>query len=467
MGGLFQVLEIGKRALLSQQINLQTIGHNISNVNTPGYTRQRVSMSTSFPEQSLIGPLGSGVTVTGVRQIRDLFLGDQFRRESKSLGQWAYKDKIFSQIEALFNEPNDNTLSDQLNKFWGSWLELSSSDVDTVESARVAVLSQATALVNSFNQLANQLDALRTSTNNDMVAIIKNVNVLSKEIARLNEFIVRQEAGGSSANDLRDARDILIDELSTLVDINTVNKANGANIVYIGAMAIIDGSDAIAIETEMINENGTPTNRLVWKGTSIGLTNLNGQLRGLTVSRDEIIPGFRQQLDELARALITEVNALHRTGYGQNNATGYDFFDTQFTDAGRIRINQQIALDPSLIATASAVESPGDKSLALAINDLRNKKVLNGNSITINDFYNSLIGKLGVETNEARSTTSNYVLLVNQIDNARMSVQGVSLDEEMANLIQAQHAYDAAARVITTIDQALDTVILGMGIVGR
>lgn len=467
MGGLFQGLEIGKRALLSHQFNLQTISHNISNVNTPGYTRQRIMMRTSYPEQSTIGPLGNGVTVTGVRQIRDLFLGDQFRKESKSLGQWTYKDKIFSQIEALFNEPNDQTLSGQLNKFWGSWLELSSSDVDTVESSRVAVVSQATALVNTFHQLAGQLDTLQASTDRDMVAIIEKVNGLSNEIARLNDLIAKQEVGGSNANDLRDARDLLIDNLSSLVDINTVDKASGANIVYIGAMAIVDGADVIPIETEIYNKNGTPTNRLVWKGTSIEITNLNGQLRGLTETRDVIIPGYRQKLDEMARTMITEVNALHRTGYGRNDATGNNFFDTQFTDAGQIRINQQIVLDPSLIATAFAVQSPGDKSLALAINDLRNKKVLTGNSITINDFYNSLVGKLGVETNEARSTASNYTLLVNQIDNARMSVQGVSLDEELANMIKAQHAYDAAARIITTLDQALDTVILGMGVVGR
>ena len=118
MPGLFQGLEIGKRALLSHQVNLQTIGHNISNVNTPGYTRQRVTVRTTLPEQSPIGSVGSGVTAVEVRNIKDLFLGNQLRQENKSFGQWAYKEKILSQVESIMNEPNDNTLSDLMNRFW-------------------------------------------------------------------------------------------------------------------------------------------------------------------------------------------------------------------------------------------------------------------------------------------------------------------------------------------------------------
>lgn len=463
MPGLFQGLEIGKRALLTHQLALQTIGHNIANVNTPGYSRQRVNIRTSYPENAQVGIVGSGVQVEDIRHIRDLFLGNRFRHENKSLGQWNYKDKILRQIESLFNEPNDNSLSDMLNDFWNSWADLATTN--TI-SSREAIVSQAKRLSNGFHQLAGQLSALGSAVNNDLTTMTGEINSLAKEIARLNFLIQIQEAGKYNANDLRDTRDYLIDQLSSLIDVNTVEKSNGGNIVYIGAMALVDGSDALLLDIEVVNENGTPRNKLIWKGTDREVRNLNGQLKGLMEARDKIIPAYLSQLHTLAQALITEVNALHSTGFDLNGDDGINFFDTAYTDAFNIKINPLILLDPSRI-TASATGEVGDNSVALALNDLQNNKVMTNNALTMNEFYNGLIGKLGIEVSEAKSFSTNYELLVHQVQNARLSVEGVSLDEEMANLIKYQHAYDAAARVITTMDQALDTVINGMGIVGR
>jgi flagellar hook-associated protein 1 FlgK len=204
---------------------------------------------------------------------------------------------------------------------------------------------------------------------------------------------------------------------------------------------------------------------VVWKGTSVGLTNLNGQLRGLLESRDELIPDYIEQLNELTAVIVREVNALHRTGYGLDGTTDTDFFDPNMTDAATIRINPQVEANVNRIVASSS--DAGDNLIALAISDLRHAAVTADNTMSMNEFYSSLVGTLGVQTQEATSLTENYELLVNQIDNSRQSVQGVSLDEEMANLVKSQHAYDAAARVITAMDQALDTVIAGMGIVGR
>ncbi|MDZ4722884.1 MAG: flagellar hook-associated protein FlgK [candidate division Zixibacteria bacterium] len=463
MPGLFQGLEIGKRALLTHQVTLQTIGHNISNVNTPGFSRQRVRVSSSFPESTPKGAYGTGIQVDDIKHVRDLFLGRQFREANKSLGDWSYQEKSLTQIESLFNEPQDNALGSLINKFWDSWSDLSTNS-DSANNRRL-VVTQANQLVNGFQQLAHQLTELRESTDRDIKGMTEDVNRMTSEIARLNQQIASTELGNQTANDLRDTRDQITDELSNIIDVRVLEKSNGGSVVTMGSMVLVDGSDSLEIGTDSVNNNGVFSNKLVWKGTSVSLRNLSGQLAGLTKSRDEIIPGYLTQLNELASNIIDKVNELHRSGYGPNGTTGVNFFDPAFKTAGLMRLNQEIVTDINNIAASSTVD--GDNILALSISDLRNARTMSGGTQTINDFYSSIVGNLGVETNKAVSFKDNYELLLHQIENSRQSVQGVSLDEEMSNMIRSQHAYDAAARVITSFDQALDTVINGMGIVGR
>jgi flagellar hook-associated protein 1 FlgK len=461
MPGLFQGLEIGRRALMTHQLSLTTTGHNIANVDTPGYSRQRVLVSATLPESHPVGIIGTGVEVTDIKHVRDLFLGQQYRRENKALGQWSYKEKVLSEIEIMFNEPNENTLSDMLDGFWDSWSALS-----TYDGTRSNVLAVAQRLTAGFHQLADEISRLKESIDQDINNVVKEVNGITAEIARINNQVKSLEMGHTRANDLRDRRDYLIDRLSALIDVNVLEQDTGEVTLYIGAMSIVNGPDAIRIDTNLVNVDGEPAHQLVWEGTSVGLGNLDGQLKGLTDARDKIIPGYIEELDTLARTLVEEVNALHVTGYGLDGSTGVAFFDPTCVEALNIRVNADIVNAPSRIA-ASVSGEEGDQELAVAISKLRDAKVLNNNSLTINDYYNSLVGTLGVEVNEARSFASNFELLVQQIEFTRQSVQGVSLDEEMTNMVKFQQAYDAAARFITAMDQALDTLIFGMGIVGR
>lgn len=462
MPGLFQGLELAKRALLTHQTSLQTIGHNIANVDTPGYRRQRVQITSTAPEYNAFGSVGTGVTATDVRHIRDLFLGDQYRKGRRSLGQWEYKEKTLSQVEAQFGEPSSTALSNMLSEFWGSWSSLARGDT----GSREAIAENARLLVNGLHELAGNLTRLQESVDRDMVAMVSEINSITGEIAQVNHQIKQTEVGGGSANDLRDIRDLLIDDLSVLVDVNTHEASNGDQIVYIGAFAVVDSDSHIEIGTVTRNIRGHAFKNLVWKGTDIDIRNLNGQMKGLLDSRDVIVPHYLEELDKIAQAIVTEVNTLHRTGYGADGSTGLDFFDPRFTSAVTMRINEEILSDPNKIA-ASQSGDPGDTRVAKAIADLSTAEVLNRNSITISDFYNGLVGAMGIEVREARSFTESYEQLVNQVENQRLSVEGVSLDEEMTNMIKFQRAYEAAARVITTMDQALDTVINGMGLVGR
>ena len=466
MPGLFQGLEIGKRALLGHQVTMQTVGHNIANVNTPGYTRQRVRVSTSYPEISINGPIGSGLQVDSIYHVRDLFLGDQFREAQKDLGQWSYRSKSLQQIESVFAEPGDNSINEVLDQFWNDWSALSSDAENS--GHRTSIIANATQLINVVKQLATGLEDLQRSTDRDLAGLTAEANRMTAEIGRLNQQIVNQELGGDKANDLRDMRDRIIDDLSGIIDVNVNQKTNGSATVYMGSMLLVDGPDSFALGTRTDRDGDKMTHTIVWQGTNVELKNINGQIAGLVETRDTTIPRYLDNLNRLTRTLVEEVNRIHMAGYGLDGTTGVAFFDPAFTDAKDLRLNQEIVLDKNKIA-ASDSANPDDRSnglVATQLSDLRDAMLMSNNTSNLNQFYHSMVGNLGVEAREANSFARNSDFIVHQVDNQRQSVQGVSLDEEMANLVKAQHAFDAAARIISVMDSALETVIMRMGIVG-
>ena len=463
MAGLFSAIESGKRALLTSQTVLRTIGQNIANVNTPGFRRQRVSIAATHPEAIAQGVLGTGVEVTDIRQARDLFLGQQERDATKSLGQWSYKEKALSELESIFNEPQDSSMSQMLTEFWDSWSELATNS-DSL-SNRKAVVATANRLLSEFHQLSKKMTDLRDSADSEVTTIVSDVNKMTGQVARLNQQIAQLELGGDSANDLRDERDKIIQDLAELIDVRTIGKPDGTTSVLMGAMTIVDGPQAMAISIKTDHDTGLATSSLVWSGTDIRLTNLGGKLAGLVETRDELVPAQLESLDELAQTIATQVNALHRSGYGMDGSTNVAFFDPTRLTAATIQLSSEVSLDSSRVAASSTVT--GDNNVALAMSELRDAKMMSGGQSTLSDFYGSMVSTAGLQAKEASTTSSNYELLKQQISDARQSVEGVNLDEEMTNLVKYQHAYDASARVITAMDQALDTVIAGMGIVGR
>nr|MBN2276235.1 flagellar hook-associated protein FlgK [candidate division Zixibacteria bacterium] len=464
MAGLFEGLELGKRALATHQLWLNTIGHNIANVNTPGYTRQRVTITTTTPSDNPAGPVGTGVQATEILQVRDLFLNQQYRQQNSSLGQWTSLEKTLTQIESLFNEPDGDSLSGLMDDFWNSWSDLANNPESL--AARTSLKEQTNLLTSSFHRLYSQLNDLRASVDNDVTLAVENINSISAEIADLNVQISRTELGGDNANDLRDKRDLLIEGLSEYVDVNVSEQKNGTATVYIGSLAIVDGSSSYKIGTYKAGTENATISKVTWAGTTKEIKILNGELSGLIETRDEIIPEYMAALDDMAASLAASVNALHQTGYGLDGSTGISFFDMSDVSASGLSLNSIIENDVNNIA-ASQSGAIGDNSNALAIADLRNSRFMSRGTATISEFYQGLVGQIGVETGKATTLKENYSLLTSQIDNSRQSVQGVSLDEEMAQMIKFQHAYDAAARIITVMDEALDTVILGMGVVGR
>ncbi len=466
MSGLFSGLEIGKKALATHQLWLNTIGHNVANVNTPGYTRQRVTITTTLPEPTNAGPMGSGVQATDIRNVRDLFLNQQYRLENKNLGQWQAMEKTMTQIEAMFNEPNEDSLNDLMNEFWNAWEDLTQFGQTESASARIALIEKANLMTSGFHRLYAGLKDLQYSVNKDVEMMVEDINSYANEIAALNKKISREEVGGDNANDLRDRRDLLIDQLSQLVDVNTLDLKNGATMVQIGSMILVDEQRAIDITMEPTTVNGVRVSELRWQGSDKVVTSLNGQLKGLIDTRDEVITKYMDDLDAMAETLVTQVNGIHEEGYGLEGTIGYGFFDDRFTSAAKISVSFDIQQDINLIAASQSGEV-GDNTNAVAIAALRDQLLLNNGNSTVGEYYNAMISRVGVETSKSTQFREDYELLVEQIENSRQSVQGVSLDEEMAQMIKYQHAFDAAARVITTVDEALDVVINNMGLVGR
>lgn len=464
MSGLFQGLEIGKRALLTHQLTMNTIGHNLANVNTPGYTRQRTSVRSAMPLEMPHYNIGNGVTVETITQVRDLFLTSQFRRENKSLGEWTYREKSLTQVETFFAEPFDESLGDVLNKFWSSWLDLSNNPESS--AARSAVVAQTNTLTNSFHSLDRQLREMQSTADMDVAARVDQINRYSAEIANINRIVVSEELGGQTANDLRDQRDYLIDNLSKLVDVTTREESNGSTVVCISGLAIVENADNFELDT-VVNSSGSQTKfDIVWKNTKTTAKITGGELKGLLDTRDVLVPDYLNQLDQLASTMVREVNQLHRDGTGMDGIGGRNFFNGSFTTAATIRLEQAMVHDPTLIA-ASLSGEPGDNANALAISELRSQTTMAFGTQSITEFYNSMIGDIGVAAHEAKTFKGNFEVLIHQIENSRQSVQGVSLDEEMAEMVRQQHAFEAAARLITYIDDALDTLINGMGLVGR
>ncbi len=457
MSGLFFGLELGKRALMAQQTALNTSGHNVANAATPGYSRQRVSLTQTLPLDTPQGSIGSGVIAQSVRHVRDLFLGAQYRNDNGNLSRWQTTHKSLAQIELFFNEPGDKGLNQLIQDFWNSWENLA-----TNPTARSSVVEKTKVLINAFHEHANQLSDLRTSVDADVKNRIQEINLLSTQIAAINRQIAGSEIGGGMANDLRDQRDLLIDQLSSIVQVRTIDRDNGSVAVLIGSMSLVDGGDNLKIETKTLEQGGATKTIAVWEGTNFEIDFSGGEIYANQQLRDKTIPEMQANLDTLARTIIEQVNAIHRGGIGATGSTGVDFFDPTFLTAQTIALNPELELDPNLIA-ASLSGEPGDTRNAQAISELRNARVLLANSVSVNEFYANMVGTLGIKTQEAETLKDNYDLLVTQLDNARQSVQGVSIDEEVTEMIRFQRAYEAAARVITFVDGALDTVINGMG----
>jgi|WetSurMetagenome_2_1015567.scaffolds.fasta_scaffold119607_2 flagellar hook-associated protein 1 FlgK len=461
MTQLFGLLSIGAGALLSQQRAISVTGNNIANVNTPGYSRQRLNMETNLPVDSPVGLVGFGVQTTTVERVYDRFLGVQVNNESANLGRWEAQKGSLERVEVVFDESGGYGLNQALSDFWNSWQDLSMNPSGATERSVVAAKSQA--LADTIRQKYADLVQSQADIDAAVKSGIEDINRLTAEIADLNRKIASTEAGGTvMANDYRDSRDLALKQLSEIIGINSFEDSDGQVVVSVGSgRTLVESGNNYAL-TAVTNADGHAD--IAWAnntGAPVNISNeiTSGKMAGWLQTRDMKIESYKDRLNALAENLIAEVNDTHTAGFDLNGVAGIDFFEGSGPEfAAHMAVNQAILDDPGLIAAASAAGAePGDARNAAAIADLRTELTMNGG--TFDDAANELVSQVGHDVQEAKTYQSHQTDMLAYLDNYRESVSGVNLDEEMVNLVKYQAAYNAAAKMITMGDDMLNTLM--------
>ena len=456
MSNAVRLLDIARRALSAQQLGMTVTGHNIANVNTPGYSRQRVVLEANRPMQYGFGYLGTGVEVQGIEQIRNGFIESEIRLETQSLNRWETRERIFGEMEGVFNEPSDIGLATLLSDFWDSWRELANDPQSA--TARERVKQTSVNLVNKFHQQHDRLRDLQGSLSQELEQEVGEVNSILRQIADLNDKIGSMNSENLTVNDYRDRRELLKEELSGYADVQVVEDTHGMAMVSLGGQILVEKTAVYELGVESRVQDELVMNDLIWARDGTALSVSNGSLKAILEMRDEDVAGMLERLDEMATILTIQVNDIHQTGYGQNGSTANPFFDPETTGAGDIALHLGILSDPSRIA-AAADGSPGNGEIALQLSQLGEEKIMSGDTVTVEDYFAAMMGTLGVSSQEAQFMHENEVLMVERLRSEQSSVAGVSLDEEMTNLIKYQQAYEAAAKLVSMVDEMMQTLV--------
>lgn len=429
MSGLLGSLHTASSGMRANQTVIQTINHNINNLNTPGYSRQRAELTTNSAytrpgrtsSPMYAGQLGQGVSVSNITRIRNSFYDYHYRSESHNYGNVAIKVEHYNNIENVFNEPSDTSISSSLNTLFNSFNELSKDPNST--SAKKYVVENAKILASSINQVNQKLNNLQTNIASQEEGIITDINNILKELELLEKDIKIIEATGKNPNDLLDRKDNLIDELSFKLNINDAD-----------------------VQTILADGQLTPD--------ELAGLDVSGELQSVRDMQDEI-NNIIGQVDTLINAIADGVNNIYK-----NDPTAPDTKDFFVVgkDANGLTT---ISVNKDFVDDATSLVMSSDKALALS--NLKSTKVtINGENVTLSGFYNNIVQEIGYASQEVSREEANRSSLLLNIENSKASISGVSLDEEMINLMQFQHAYNATAKVASTVDSLLDVVINGL-----
>jgi flagellar hook-associated protein 1 len=459
MSSIYGILQAGKSAVMAQQKGIEVTGQNISNVNTPGYTRRRLNLTQGVAISSSAGPIGSGVVAKGVERVYDSFLGAQINQEEQEMGRWEARRNALDMTEIRLNDAAGSGLSEALGEFWNSWQDLANDPSGYVQ--RVALLGKSEELAHQLQTSYELLSPIPSPWDDQVEDAVRQINLNASKIAVLNQQIVQVETSGGNANEQRDSRDLALKELSSFVDINAFDQENGTLTIKLGdGKTLVDGVHQRELATM---DNSAGHKDVCWTDSpsaNISDSISSGALKGLIETRDEIVPGYKNSLETLAGTIKAQVNDLHAAGFGLAGSTGVNFFSGSLS-SGNFAVNAAIVSDTDKIAAAQTSDSlPGDNRLALAIADLQSQSVSIGNAdTTFSDYYHSIVSRVGADVQYANTRVENQSEMLTYLDNYRESISGVSLDEEMINLIQYQRSYESAAKLISVVDEMLATLL--------
>ena len=458
MSDIYGIMSLAGQALMTQQQAISVTSHNIANVNTPGYSRQRLIMTTNTPSDSAVGLMGNGVSGETIERVYDRFLSAQLTNENQALGRWDAQKDAMELVEMIFNEVDGSGLSQAMSQFWDAWQSLATNPAGTTERQILITASQV--MASTFNQFNSDLSQTQQNLDLAIQGTVADVNRLAQQIADLNEKIISSETGTHYANDYRDRRELVLRELSELIDINTFEEANGAvSVLAANGRPLVSDGRFWQLSTET---NVAGLQDVVWVDDAGNTTNItadisDGRLKGYLDVRDGVIDDYINRLDTLGQTLMADVNTLHQSGFALDGSAGEAFFIG--TGAGNMEVNPNIVGDLDLVAAASdALTVPGDNRRAIEIANLQYQLNMGGTQF-YNDYYSAIVRDVGNEVLKSEASYNHQSDMMAQLENQRESVSGVSLDEEMINLLKFQNAYAAAARLITTADEMMQTIL--------
>jgi flagellar hook-associated protein 1 FlgK len=455
--GLTSLLSIARTALRTQQRAIDTTGHNIANAQTPGYTRQRLALQAETPLNTGYGQIGRGVTAAGIERLRDGFLDESYRRENGDLGKFGTLKDMLGQVDALFSEPTDVGIANGMDELFSAFGDLANDP--NGQTPRGLVRQSAENLTTRFQTADARLSNMSGEVRARLDDAISTINSLTHQIADLNSRIRSAGAGLRESPDLKDKRDVLVDELSGLVGVRVLEREDGTIGLIAGDALVVDGAQVSNLEIRDL-ENGRI--QVGAEGTTNSINLTSGSLSGLVELATRTIPGMRDQLDALVAGIVREFNALHAAGRTTSGATGINFFAPDGVTANTFRISDDIRQSLNNIA-AGLSGAPGDNATALAIAALRTTGVGSFNGDSIGGAFQKLVSSLGVSVADAGSKVEAQATLVANADANRQSVAGVSIDEELTALISQQTAYSAAARLVTVADEMIRDVLNMVG----
>ena len=452
---LAELFEVGRRGVQAQQTNMAITGNNIANVNTEGYTRQRVDLESMTPLQ--VGGFGieSGVIDDTVRRMRDTFFDLQMRNENPSLARWQEEQHQLGQVENILNEPNEMAISNLMDEYFLSWEDLS-HEPDS-ESSRAIVRDAGKRVADNFNRIGSSLTDLQGELDDSARDTAYQLNFNIREIADYTKKIMLAEDNSSEISTLMDRRDLALDKLSKQIDINYIEKDNGDLLVFSNGIIVVEGDDFNQLNSKI--DQDSDLHNFFWRNENTELTVNNGKMKGILNVRDTVIPELKDELNKLVKSFVEEVNKIHTENYNLEGNKGINFFDQDGLDLDTISLDSNIEDDLKFIATSQTAGSLGNADGALEMVALQHETTMNNQSSSFKEFYIGIIMTHGTYVEEANRLADMQATFVNQLENKRNEVSEVDLDEELSNMIKFQQAYGSAAKVISKADEMLKQVL--------
>ncbi|WFA07926.1 flagellar hook-associated protein FlgK [Tissierella sp. Yu-01] len=464
MSGLFGTLNVANKGLQAAQTALHTAGHNISNANTDGFSRQRVELKASLAYTlGGVGQLGTGVKMESIIRVVDDYVTKQIRQENGTMKQFAVKSEVMDQLEIIYNEPSETGLNFNLGEMFDAWTELSKNP--EMLTAKSIVVEKSKTMADTLNHIAKQLEGLKTNTTDLIEMNAKDFNSIIDKLDSLNTQIFNIGIKGQTPNDLLDQRDLLLRDLSTITNFSTDFDKYGR--VQIG---LDTGSSE---DTTVLSFNGSTKiemtaddNGIIILEGGIAFSPESGEIAGYQDALSDINEQMTK-LDKFAQTMAEAINAAHKDG-GAFTGDFFTFANGEFK-ASNIQVNSAIDSDNSLVNAGKGPNpAEGDGSKAQDVANVRNIKLDftgDGNTDnTIESEYNSMVTNVGISKQQADNMVANQEVLLDQLVMRRESTSGVQIDEEVSNIIKFQKSYEANARVIQVLSEMLDVLINRTGV---